>query len=79
MVEVTKTHGLPGFVNGKDKLDNYILRFEKYATIAGGQRDAWAVRLSPLPTGKALDIYSGLLNDDVCCFIKNLQEYKKIY
>ena len=26
---VTKTPGLPGFVNGKDNLDNYLLRFER--------------------------------------------------
>ena len=43
--------GLPGFVVGKDNLDNYLLRFERYATIAGWQRDTWAVRLSPLFPG----------------------------
>ena len=45
---VTKIPGLPGFVDGKDNLANYVLRFEIYATIAGWQRDTWAVRLSPL-------------------------------
>ena len=61
---VTKTPGLPGFVDGKDNLDNYLLRFERYATISGWQRDAWAVRLSPLLTGKALDVYSELSSED---------------
>ena len=61
---VTKTPGLPGFVDGKDNLNNYPLRFDIYATIAGWQRDTWAVRLSPLLTGKALDVYSGLSSED---------------
>ena len=49
---------------GKINLDNYVLRFERYATIAGWQRDTWAVRLSPLLSGKALDVYSGLSSED---------------
>ena len=61
---VTKTPWLPDFVDGKDNLDNYLLRFERYATMAGWQRDTWAVRLCPLLTGKALDVYSGLSSKD---------------
>ena len=61
---VTKTSGLPGFVDGKDNLDYYLLRFEINATIAGWQRDTWAVRRSPLLTGKALDVYSGLSSEE---------------
>ena len=61
---VTKTRGLPGFVDGKDNLNNYLLRFERCAIIAGWQRDTWAVRLSPLLSGKTLDVYSGLFSED---------------
>ena len=61
---VTKTIGLPGFMDGKDNLDNYLLQFERCSTIAGWQRDTWAVRLSPLLTGKALNVYSGLSSED---------------
>ena len=53
-----KTPGSPYFVDGKDNLDSNLLRFERYATIAGWQQEAWAVRLSPLLTGKALNVYS---------------------
>ena len=60
MAAVTKTPGLPGFVDGKDNLDNYLLQFESYDTNAGWQQDKWAVRLSPLLNGKTLDFYSGL-------------------
>ena len=64
---VTKTPGLLGFVDGKNNLDNYdnyLLRYKKYATIAGWQRDKWAVRLSPFLTGKALDVSSGISSED---------------
>ena len=61
---VTKPHGLPGFVDGKSNLDDYLLRFKRYATIAGWQRDTGAVWLSPLLISKALDVYSGLSSED---------------
>ena len=56
VAEVTKT--------GKDILDNYLLWFGRYATIAGWQRNTCAVRLNPLFTGKALDVYPGLSSED---------------
>ena len=61
---VTKTAGLPSFVDKKNNLDNYLLRFERYATIGGWQRDTWNVLLSSLLTGKALDVYSRLSSED---------------
>ena len=54
---------LPGFVGGKDNLDSYLLRFERYATVAGWERSDWATRLSPLLSGRVLDIYSGLSDE----------------
>ena len=35
VVARTEAPVLPGFVNGKDNLDSYLLRFERYATVAG--------------------------------------------
>ena len=64
MAAVTKTPGLPDFVDWKDNLDNYLLRFERYATIADWKRDTCATRFSPLLTGKALDVNSGLSSKD---------------
>ena len=60
---MTKSLELPGFEDGKDNLDNYLLQFEKYATFAGLQRDKRKARLSPLLTGKALNGYCGLSNE----------------
>ena len=47
----TKAPVLPGFVDGKDNLDSYLLRFESYATVADWERSDWATRLRPLPSG----------------------------
>ena len=54
---------LPGFVDGKDNLDSYLLRFERYAIVAGWRRSDWATWLSPLLSGRALDVYSGLADE----------------
>ena len=48
---------LPAFVDGRDDLDNYLLRFEKYATVAGWEKEAWATQLSLLLSGRALEVY----------------------
>ena len=71
MAADTKTPVLPGFVDGKDNLDNYVLRLERYATIAGWQQNTWAISLNPLLNGNALDVYSGLSSEDA-------QDYGKL-
>ena len=43
---VPKTPGLPGLVDGKDNLVNYLLRHEIYTTIAGWQQITLAIRPS---------------------------------
>ena len=54
---------LPIFVDGKDDLDSYLKRFERFAISNGWGRYEWAMALSALLTGKALDVYSRLLDD----------------
>ena len=56
----TKAPVLPGFVDEKDSLDSYLFCFERYATVAGWERSDWATHLSPLLSGRALDVYSEL-------------------
>ena len=63
MVVRTKASVLSGFVDGKDNLDSYLFRLERYATVAGWERSGWATRLSPSLSGRALDIYSGLSDE----------------
>ena len=55
---------LPAFVDGRDDLDNYLLRFERYATVAGWKKEGWATQLSPLLSGRALEVYSRLSQDE---------------
>ena len=51
---------LPTFVDGKDELDAYLDRFERYATTQNWPKADWATSLSALLTGKALGVYSRL-------------------
>ena len=60
---IARSPELPAFVDGRDDLDNYLLRFEKYATVAGWDKEAWATQLSPLLSGWVLEVYSRLSPD----------------
>ena len=55
---------LPQFVDGKDDPDSYLLRFERYATIANCPQTNWATQLSALLSGKALAVYSRLSQEN---------------
>ena len=54
---------LPVFADGKDDLDSYLKRFERFAISNDWKRGEWATALSALLTGKALDVYSRLPDD----------------
>ena len=62
---------LPAFVCGKDNLDVYLHRFERYAKAQSWPKHVWATNLSALLTGKALDTYSRLDDDDA-------QDYEQV-
>ena len=51
---------LPAFDDDKDELDAYLQRFERYATAQSWPEDNWAINLSALLKGKALEVYSRL-------------------
>ena len=57
---IVRTPLLPSFVDGKDNLDEYLLRFERYASVAKWNRSTWATQLSRLLAGKAVEVYSRL-------------------
>ena len=57
---VVTTPSLPSFVDERDNLDKYLLRFEKYAGVTKCNRSTWATQLSPLLTGKAVEVYDRL-------------------
>ncbi len=51
---------IPAFDEAKDDLDSYLFRFERYATIQKWKKIDWAIYLSALLKGKALEVYSRL-------------------
>ena len=55
---------LPHFVEGKDNIDAYLKRFERFAENAEWDVDQWATNLSALLQGKSLDVYSRLSSED---------------
>ena len=59
-----KSPKLPSFVDEKDELDSYLLCFERYAENASWEKDTWAIKLSALLTGRAMDVYTRMSDAD---------------
>lgn len=55
---------LPSFEENKDDMDAYLNRFERYAEQAKWPRDRWALYLSALLKGRALEVYSRLPSNE---------------
>lgn len=55
---------LPVFDESKDKFDAYIARFENYAKARKWKPEIWALQLSILLTGKALEAYDALTAEE---------------
>jgi len=55
---------MPPFDDTKDNMDAFIHRFEIYASSQKWPEDKWAVYLSALLRGKALEVYSRLSLED---------------
>ena len=51
---------LPAFVDRKDDLDSWLLRFERFATTSGWPKESWCTPLSALRTGRALEAFCRL-------------------
>jgi len=62
--QVPKCLKIPSFVEGKDQIDTYLARFERFAKSMKWREEDWAIRLSALLTGDALDAYTRLSDDD---------------
>ena len=55
---------LPAFNESKDQMDAYLNRYERYAKAQKWPESTWAINLSALLTGKALETYSRLTEDE---------------
>ena len=69
-----KSPKLPSFVDEKDELDSYLLRFERYAENAIWEKDTWAIKLSALLTGRAMDVYTRMSDADASDYDKLNEE-----
>ena len=65
-----KSPKLPSFVDEKDDLHSYLLRFERYAENASWEKDTWAIKLSALLTGRAMDVYTRMSDADASDYDK---------
>ena len=65
-----KAPKIPAFNEGKDEMDSYLLRFERYATAHKWEPDTWATGLSALLQGKALDVYALMPKEDALNYDK---------
>ena len=61
---------LPKFEESCDDIDAYLERFERFATSQKWDVATWSFSLSPLLTGKALEVYSSLPIDDANTYDK---------
>ena len=64
---------LPKFDEEKDDMDAFLERFERFAGSQGWPEEIWAVSLSPLLTGKGLQVYSSRPSDQA----NDYEELKK--
>ena len=67
-VRIARSPELPAFVDWKDDLDNYLLRFERHATATRWEKNSWATQQSPLLSGHALEVYSRLSQKDAVSY-----------
>ena len=65
-----KSLKLPYFIDEKDELDSYLLRFERYTENASFKKDTWAIKLSALLTGRAMDVYTRMSDADASDYDK---------
>ncbi|XP_033112962.1 uncharacterized protein LOC117113663 [Anneissia japonica] len=49
---------IPTFDEVKDKMDVYLMRYERYAIAMNWPREYWAIQLAPLLSGRALLVYT---------------------
>ena len=74
-----KSPKLPSFIDEKDELDSYLLRFERYAENASWEKDTWAIKLSALLTGRAMDVYTRMSDADASDYdkLKKVQLHRR--
>ena len=61
---------IPVFNEDTDNMDSYLARFERIAILYKWNKPDWAIMLSALLSGTALDVYARLSNEDAANYNK---------
>jgi len=61
---------LPYFDDTKDNANSYLRPFERYAELNGWPQDEWAISLSALLKGNAIEVYSRLAETEAKSYDK---------
>ena len=69
----------PAFVDRKDDLDSWLLRFERFATISGLPNESWCTSLLALLTGRALEAFCCLSETEATCHDRVKEVLQKRY
>ena len=70
---------LPAFVDGKDDLDSWLLRFERFANTSGWPKENWCTSLSALLTGRALEVFCRLSESEAIDYDRVKEVLQKRY
>lgn len=58
------------FEDGKDEMDSYLCRFERYVELQQWLKMLWVMSLSIIFKGRVLDVYVLLIKEDVLDYDK---------
>jgi len=70
---------LPKFDEENDDMDSFLERFEIFATIQKWRKDEWSISLSPLLTGKGLQVFTSMPPADINDYTKLKRALLKRY
>ena len=69
-IPIFKGPKIPAFDEGKDEMDSYLRRFERYADSQKWPKPCWATNLSALLKGRSLDVYALMPSEDALDYDK---------
>ena len=70
---------LPAYMDGKDDLDSWLLRFERFANTSGWHKENWCTSLSALLTGRALEVFCHLSESEAIDYDRVKEVLQKRY
>jgi hypothetical protein len=69
-IPIFKGPKIPDFDEGKNEIESYLRRFERYVDSQKWPKPCWAINLSALLKGSSLDVYALKLSEDALDYDK---------